>query len=106
MAVSGQQDLERVRQPGHAPGAVLGRKKGEVWPSLATSAKAYGEIRRKFIGGKVEWTEVRNIPLWHCNVFQSDGGETSRNITLARQGILHIRDLMVDGAIHKEGKRG
>ena len=25
---SGQQDLERDRQPGHAPGAVLGRQKG------------------------------------------------------------------------------
>ena len=78
-------------------------KKGEVWPSLATSAKAYGEIRRKFIGGQVEWTEVRNVPLWHCNVFQSDGGETCRNITLVRQGILHVRDLMLDGAVHKEG---
>ena len=103
MAISGQQDLERVRQPGHAPSAVLRRQKGRGVAILGNLGKAYGEIRRRFIGGKVEWTEVRYIPLWHCNVFQSDGGETSRNIALARQGILHIRDLMLDGAVHKEG---
>ena len=51
----------------------------------------------------MEWTEVRNITLWHSSAFQADGWETYRNITLARKGLLHVRDLMLNGATDQEG---
>mmetsp|Transcript_10616 Transcript_10616/g.18825 ORF Transcript_10616/g.18825 Transcript_10616/m.18825 type:complete len:209 (-) Transcript_10616:44-670(-) len=51
-------------------------KAGKLWPVMATSAKAYGELRSKVPGLELPRMEVDGLPLWNPAIFQKDSGVT------------------------------
>ena len=67
--------------------------RGEIWPVLATSAKAYGRLLRRMRGLAVEGKNIRLLPLWNSIVFSNDKGTPYHSPALIRQGVLTVGDI-------------
>ena len=51
-------------------------RSGEIWPGMATAAKAYGELRSKVPGLNEPKGSVTQLPLWNTAIFQRGTGAT------------------------------
>ena len=77
----------------------------KAWRPLATSAKAYGQLKAKLRGMQIPITQMAQIPLWDNTVFQTDTGVSYKSSKLVRMGVLKVEDLLVMDKLDKEKMR-
>ena len=76
--------------------------RGEIWPVLATSAKAYGRNLRRIRGLAVKGKNIRPLPLWNSIVFSNDKGTPYHSPALIRRGVLTVGDIVQGRAADPE----
>ena len=75
--------------------AVLGHPK--AWATLATAAKAYGQVKAQIPGQKIHMAQMENIAVWDNTIFQTETVVCYKCPRLARQGVLRVGDMLNEG---------
>ena len=76
-----------------------------AWLSLATSAKAYRQLKSGLTGISIPMAQLAQIPLGANRVVESGTGESYRSPKLVRMGVFQVGDLLVGDKLDEEKVR-
>ena len=74
----------------------------KAWTALATSAKAYGQLKSRLTGMNIPMSQMAQIPLWDNTIFQTDTGVSYRCPRLMRMGVYQVGDMLIGDRIEED----